>query len=363
MNDFVRNFLTEWRNLDLPFENETIIAAVSGGADSVSLLLVLNELRELEKLKNRFVIAHFNHNLRGEESLMDAEFVQTLTTKFNFEFVQKKQDSKTKIVNQKGNLEQNARNARYEFLRQTAENLNAYGILTAHTLNDQTETFLINLIRGSGIAGLSGMKTFRTLEDAARKCGVTEKNEISSSNEASPFLPFSTSKVFLIRPFLSWATREDTENYCHLHKINFRYDTMNEDLGFQRVRIRKILIPLLKDFNPQIVKILANTSTLLRADFDELNSLFEKHLKVFDESELILKDLKTLSFATLRRGLQHWLIKKSGNLRSLQSKHFEAVEKLIFSRKSGKIAQLPNGVTITKDHGKLIFQKRKVEKS
>jgi len=160
MHGFIRNLLTEWRKLNLPFDNETFVAAVSGGADSVSLLLALKELRDRKKLNLRFVIAHFNHNLRGEESEKDAQLVVSLTSKFGFELALGKGN-----IARVGNLEQNARRARYEFLSQTAENIQAYGILTAHTMNDQAETFLINLLRGSGLQGLSGMSPIREIED------------------------------------------------------------------------------------------------------------------------------------------------------------------------------------------------------
>src|SRR5215204_3454743 len=146
MHKFVRNLLTEWRKLDLPFDGETFIVAVSGGADSVGLAIALDDLKKRKKLDLRFVIAHFNHDLRGEESEKDAEFVKKLFQKFNFELAYRKGK-----ISKAGNLEQNARIARYEFLTETAENLHAYGILTAHTINDQAETFLINLIRGSCI--------------------------------------------------------------------------------------------------------------------------------------------------------------------------------------------------------------------
>ncbi len=356
MNNFARKFLTEWRKLGLPFENETFIAAVSGGADSVALLLVLHELRERTKLKNRFVIAHFNHNLRGEESEKDVEFVRSLTTKFNFEFVSGISDVQFEI-SEKGNLEQNARNARYAFLKETAENLNAYGVLTAHTLNDQAETFLINLIRGSGLSGLSAMKTVRNLESEKAKKREGENHENLS---LSPLLAFSLSR-FLIRPLLSWASREDTENYCHLREIEFRYDTMNEDLAFKRVRVRKILLPMLKEFNPKIVETLAKTAFLLQADFDELNSYFEGNIAQFEAAELSLKELKSLSSATLRRGLRHWLKMKRGDLRSLEIKHFAAIENLIHSRKSGKIVELPNGETVYKEKGQLHFSTKIIE--
>ena len=378
MNNFARNFLTEWRKLGLPFKDETFIAAVSGGADSVGLLLVLEELRRLKKLNLRFVVAHFNHALRGEESEKDAEFVRHLTTEFKFEFVCKIANLHSPIANQKGNLEQNARNARYEFLRETAENLRAYGVLTAHTRNDQAETFLLNLIRGSGLEGLGGIKAKRFLETEKRRKGDGEKGRRGDGEKGrklnllqksphlpispSPFLPFSPSPLLLIRPLLNWAKREDTENFCRFRNIEFRYDTMNEDLSFQRVRIRKILLPMLKDFNPQIIENLAKTASLLRADFDELNSFFGENAKQFDETNLSLKELKTLSSATLRRGLQHWLRARRGDLRSLETKHFTAIESLISSPKSGKIVELPNGEKVLKENGKLIFQKLKVEK-
>ncbi len=362
MNNFALNFLTEWRKLGLPFENETFVAAVSGGADSVSLLLALNDLRERKKLKNRFVIAHFNHDLRGEESAKDAEFVRGLTNRFKFEFVCKTANRHLPIADQKGNLEQNARNARYEFLLETAENLRAGSILTAHTRNDQAETLLINLIRGSGLSGLSGMKAKRILEREKRRKEEGEMLSEDLSATASPFLPFSASPLLLIRPLLKWASREDTENYCRSQNIEFRYDTMNEDLAFQRVRIRKVLLPLLKDFNPQIIENLSKTAALLRTDFDELNTLFEESAEQFDEENLLLKELKTLSAATLRRGLRYWLKKRRGDLRSLETKHFTALEGLIFSRKSGKIVELPEGEKVLKEKGKIIFQKVKVEK-
>lgn len=359
MDNFARKFLTEWRKLGLPFENETFIAAVSGGADSVALLLVLQDLRERKKLKNRFVIAHFNHNLRGEESEKDVEFVRSLTAKFNFEFVSGISDFRFQISD-KGNLEQNARNARYDFLRETAQNLNAFGILTAHTLNDQAETFLINLLRGSGLSGLSGMSAKRFLDVGTerRRDDATE-----DSKKISPSLrPTVSSSSVLIRPLLKWAKREDTENYCRLREIEFRYDTMNEDFAFKRVRVRKILLPMLKEFNPKIIETLAETAFLLQTEFDELNSYFEGNAAQFETAELSLKELQTLSNATLRRGLRHWLKLKRGNLRSLEIKHFAAIENLIFSHKSGKVVELPNSEMIMKHKGKLLFQKIEVEK-
>ena len=306
--------LTEWRKSALPFDDGTFIVAVSGGADSVSLALMLNDLKRRKKLNLRFVIAHFNHNLRGAESTKDAEFVEKLAQTLELEFVGGISDSRFQIPD-KGNLEQNARFARYEFLIETAENLDADGILTAHTLNDQAETFLLNLIRGSGIAGLSAMRA--VISDF--------RFQISNSGEKSQIANPKT-QISLIRPLLNWAKREDTENFCRENKIDFRCDAMNEDLNFKRVRVRKVLLPLLKEFNPKIIETLAKTASLIQNDAE----LKDQKPKTKNRN-LLLKELQTLSKPTLYKVLREWLKINRGNLRRLELKHIEAIEHLIFS--------------------------------
>jgi len=366
MNKFVRNLSTEWRKLKLPFSSATFIIAVSGGADSVSLMVALNELKTRSKLNLRFVVAHFNHHLRGEDSDKDEQFVQGLAQNFSLELAL----GTGEFSKETGNLEQNAREARYKFLAQTAENLNAYAVLTAHTLNDQAETFLFNLIRGSGLDGLGGMKTVRSLEFGVWSSESSEESKIQNPK----------SKIQLVRPLLNWAKREDTENFCLLNKIEFRSDAMNEDLKFNRVRIRKILLPLLKDFNPKIVETLAKTATLLREDAEHFAATRRRTATGFFARErnenvenrdgkietpvetLLLKDLKDI-FPSMRKIiLRDWLERNRGNLRRLELQHIEAIEKLIDSRKSGRTIELPGGETVIKKEGKLVFQKTKVEK-
>ena len=357
MHKFVRNLLTEWRRLNLPFAGETFVAAISGGADSVSLLLALDELRRRKKLTNRFVVAHFNHDLRGTESEKDAEFVRSLCEKFDFELAFKIQDSRFRIQDERGNLEQNARTARYAFLAETAENLRASGILTAHTINDQAETFLLNLLRGSGLQGLGGMKPIRLVEKEKRRKEEKEKEKSEIRN--------SKSEIRLIRPLLSWARRTETENYCREREIEPRYDSMNEDLTFQRVRVRKILLPMLAEFNPKIIETLAKTAEILRRESEFLEEETRKKRSEeisFDSPEISLKDLKNLSESSLYSLLRQWLESVRSDLRGLETKHLEAIERLIFSRKSGKAVELPNGETIVKENGKLAFKNLEVEK-
>lgn len=344
MHKFVRNLMTEWRKLKLPLAGETFIVAVSGGADSVALFLAIGDLRDRKKLKNRFVVAHFNHNLRAVESEKDAAFVKSLCAKFDFELVLKKGS-----VAKKGNLEQNARLARYEFLTRSAESLGARAILTAHTVNDQAETLLINLLRGSGLRGLSAMPALM----------ADFKLQISNSSEKSQ-IPNPKFQIELVRPLLNWATREDTETYCREREIEFRGDAMNEDLAFKRVRIRKVLLPLLEDFNPKIVETLAQTARVLRSELEFIEETRDRRPQTEDES-LSLKELKNLSKAHLYAVLRDWLETRRGDLRQVDLKHIEAIERLISSRKSGRKVELPGGETIEKKDGRLFFRQQNID--
>lgn len=317
MRRFERELITEWRPLGLPFDDKAIVVAVSGGADSVSLLLALDELKQAGKIDTRIVAAHFNHRLRGDESDADEDFVRSLTAERNIELA-----VGHSTVSIKANIEQKARIERYDFLQRTAANLKAVAVLTAHTVDDQAETFLLNLIRGSGVQGLSAMSPIRRL----------------SSDDSG---------VALVRPLLTWARRADTEGYCHEVGVRYRSDTMNEDESFARVRIRKVLLPLLRDFNPKIVERLAETARLLRDESVLHREVSSEPLKTVDLLPLPAAELKPL--------LRGWLAANRGDLRGIELKHIEAIERLIHSRKSGKTVELPGGDSVFKQDGRLCF--------
>jgi tRNA(Ile)-lysidine synthase len=337
MDKFTRNFLTEWRRLRLPFADKSFVLAVSGGADSVSLALAAARLQTEQKLRHKFLIAHYDHNLRGAESARDREFVEDLAGRLKIEFVCRTADERRRYDD--GNLEQNARRQRYAFLLETARKTGSGGVLTAHTLNDLAETFLLNLIRGSGIEGLSALKTVRNFAECE--------------------------DVRLIRPLLVWAKRDDTESFCRKHGIEFRQDAMNDDLDFRRVAVRKKLIPLLAEFNPAIIETVARTSLHLGADralLDNLLSSDEKFGALVEKPRPEIKSLKELAAPTLQKFLRKWLVERRGDLRRLDATHFRAISDLIHSRKSGKVVELPGFETVRKEKGKLIFQKPEVEK-
>ena len=325
MRRFPKELLTEWRRLELPVSDAATVVAVSGGADSLSLLIAVDELYKLGKLNIRIIVAHFNHHLRGKESDADENFVRDVCAERKLEFAVGHSGLK-----HTSNIEQAARIERYDFLQTTAENLNAGYVLTAHTIDDQAETFLLNLIRGSGVQGLSGIKPIRP---------------ITASDH----------RIKLVRPLLSWARRADTESYCHELDTTYRSDTMNEDESFTRVRIRKVLIPLLKDFNPKIVERLAETARILSNEI-----LSEPEVPA---DALKLSELKELSGPEMGRLLRAWLTVNRGHRRQIEVKHIDAIRRLVNSRKSGKTVELPGGDAVVKQDGKLVFGKNLVEKT
>lgn len=328
MHDYVRKLITEWRRLELPVEDETIVIAVSGGADSLSLLLAMYRLVESGKLKLRLIAAHFNHGLRGEASDRDENFVRKLTSELKVEFA---------VGHAKplptGNVEENARNARYEFLTNTAKIVGASVVVTGHTINDQAETFLINLIRGSGPDGLSGMRPVRQL--------VADE-----------------STVLLVRPLMTWCKRIETEGFCSDSGIEYLHDTMNDDTAFKRVRIRKILLPLLEDFNPNIVEVLANTSFLLSKTV-ATNQQGNRNDVV---DELNIRDIRKLGESELYEEIRRWLTHMRGNSRRLGLKHINAIARLVLSTKSGRTVEIPGG-RVWKTGGRLRYDDNKVEKT
>ncbi|MGI8812634.1 MAG: tRNA lysidine(34) synthetase TilS [Pyrinomonadaceae bacterium] len=326
MHKFVRNLITEWRRLDLPLEG-TAVVAVSGGADSCALLAGMKDLKVRKKHSLRLVCAHFDHGIRGQQSVRDAEFVRDLAEQLEVEFVYTAGN-----VTTRGNLEQNARNARYAFLEKVVKKSKAVMLLTGHTMNDQAETFLINLIRGSGPDGLAAMPAIRPMKEGSW----------------SPLL---------VRPMVRWTKRADTEEFCRDSGIEFRLDAMNQDTTFTRVRVRKTLLPLLAGFNPKIVENLASTAALMAAPG-------ARHVALIDNlpQNLSISELKRLQGSDMYEILRQWLKMRRGNLRSIGLRHIQAIETLIRSTKSGKTIELPGQQNVSRVGGMLVFTEIEVEK-
>lgn len=335
LTPFASRLLDEWKRLALP-PTGGVIVAVSGGADSVAQLLALDELVKSKRLTLTLAVAHLNHGLRGKASGEDAVWVANLARRLSYDVEIAEANVKKRAKDTADNLEQSARRARYEFLRRAALQKNAQLLLTAHTLDDQAETVLLNLLRGSGADGLSGMEAVRSFD--------------------------SDSGILFARPLITWARRADTETYCRQRKIRFRVDEMNADERFSRVRVRKQLLPLMQSFNGRIVEALARTAELLRADAGLLNQQAEELLTLATdhagneetetESPLLCVDvLARAPVATRRRALRKWIGRGRGDLRRFELIHIIGVEKLLVGSRGGRIAELPGGATVRRKRG------------
>jgi tRNA(Ile)-lysidine synthase len=347
LSPFARRLLGEWRRRGWPARGEALVVAVSGGADSTALLLALEELQRAGLLALELTAAHLDHGLRGERAAADARWTGELARSLGFQFVLGRASLGEAAGARRDNLEQAARRARYEFLAGAAREKGARAVLAAHTLDDQAETVLLRLLRGSGAEGLAGMSAERRLEEGG--------------------------EVTLRRPLLAWARRADTEEYCRERGVEPREDEMNEDERFARVRVRRRLLPLLETFNPRATEALARAAELLREDSAALDaqaaSLLEgaraEGVQIRNEGAdfqevhawpLRVEVLAAALPALRRRALRLWLARGRGGLRRLSRAHLLAVERLLAGERGGRVAELPGGASVERRRGLIIFR-------
>lgn len=342
LSGFARRLLAEWHELRLPANEARVVVAVSGGADSVALLLALVELIESSRLTPDLTVAHLDHGLRGAAGAADANWVAGLAAELGFETALERINVGERAAKAKDNLEQAARVARYEFLHNVAAKRSAGVVLTGHTMDDQAETVLLRLLRGSGAEGLGGMKPLRTL--------------ISGRED-----------ILLARPLLRWARRAETEMYCAARGVQPRIDEMNANEHFARVRVRRQLVPLLETFNPRAVEAISRASGLLHEDASALDlfagQLLEEARETCETKDgesigwpaLRVEVLRAASSALRRRALRQWISGGRGNLRRVELVHLAAIESLLAGERGGRIAQLPGGAYIERRKGWLRF--------
>lgn len=306
-------------------ENDSVVVAVSGGLDSVALLDALIRLRQRGKLTVKLFVAHLNHQLRGEESDGDEAFVRRLAAEREVDCLIERIAVADVALVEKQNLEATARRLRYEFLTRAAEKIGANFVCTAHTLDDQAETILMRLLRGTGAEGLAGIHAVRPLGQSVK----------------------------LIRPLLA-VTREEVSAHCHYYNLEFRHDSSNDSLLFTRNRIRHELLPMLKSFNPRVNQTLARLAELLADDETFLRQTTAEALAEARQGEgLSIKRLMKLQAAIRRRVLRQWLKEVRGGLQRIEAVHLSAIERLIAAGKSGRIIELPGGWQVRRKSGVL----------
>lgn len=231
-----------------PYEN--VIVALSGGADSMALLRFFLDWREKLNIKN-LTAMHLNHGLRGSESDRDELFVREWCQRLNVPVRVFHADIGKEAARLNQGIEEAGRRVRYGHLASLARELDAC-VATAHTLSDNAETLLFNMARGSGLRGM---------------CGIPPKREIK----------WGGAPVKVIRPFL-FCTRSEIEQYCRVKLIEYINDSSNSDTSFARNRIRKTVIPQLKQINPGFEQAVSRLVKSARQDSEFLESLAQEKL-------------------------------------------------------------------------------------
>ena len=220
MPPFIEQLRTILIDLELP--GQTLLIGLSGGGDSVALLHGLHELQDPLDLK--LYAAHLDHGLRGAESESDAEWVREFCCGLGVDCVIERRDIAQAAQESGRGIEEAAREERYRFLEEQAVRLEASSLCVGHTQDDNVETILHHIVRGTGLAGLTGISARRRLP-----CGVT-----------------------IVRPLLSFS-RADLEAYLNEVGQSWRRDSTNDDESYTRNRIRQTLLPLLRNsFNPAV---------------------------------------------------------------------------------------------------------------
>ena len=327
--ELMNKFQKTIENYNMLICGDSVLVGVSGGPDSMGLILFLMEVKE--KYSLNLGIAHINHNLRGKESDRDEKFVKDFACKTGLPFFPEKKDVTSIAKKSKLSLEEAARNVRYSFYEKICEKYNFSKTALAHNCDDNAELVLMNLLRGSGPKGLSGIPPKRN--------------------------------TLIIRPLIDFSKNEIL-NYLELKNQDYVIDSSNNDLYFLRNRIRHSLIPLLeKEYNPSITDSLNRLSHIIR-DEDQwmekkISQVFEKALIKHEKNEIQLDyyALSELHRAVLRRIIRMSIKKIKGNLKRITLKHIDASMDLIASAESGKSLDFPDRIRIFKQRKKIIFKK------
>jgi tRNA(Ile)-lysidine synthase len=305
-------------------QGDRVVVAVSGGADSVALLDILSSMR---KLSLTLVVAHLNHGLRGKESDDDAAFVGELAASYRLPFELQYVDVKEVGRQRKLSLEEAGRIARYEWFDRVARSYAAGSIALGHHADDQAETFLIRLFRGSGTTGLASMRL------------------LSSDRYVRPLLRL---------------TRNEILAYLERRGLSYRHDRSNDETVFLRNRIRHECLPYLRTFNPAINERLSNTAELLAADEEVLETLIDQRFPRLSRSDSdgVVLDLKGvraelpgMRFRLYRRAL----LDLRGDLARIAATHLKKIDQLVHSSRTQGEQSLPGGLTVMRCYDMLHF--------
>lgn len=253
-------FLKTVEKFNLINSGDSIVVGVSGGPDSICLLTLLNKFKTILNIK--LYVAHINHMIRTEAD-EETAYVKNYCEQLGVECFIKKIDVIQKSKSEKIGTEEAGRKARYEFFDEVVNHTNSNKIATAHNANDNAETVLMNIIRGSGTSGLKGITPIRDNK--------------------------------YIRPIIE-CERTQIEKYCELYKLNPKFDESNKENIYTRNKIRNLLIPYLQEqYNPNIIETINRLSELAKNENDYLDKQAQEHffnILIDDTNDKIVLNLK-----------------------------------------------------------------------
>ena len=309
-----------------------ILCGVSGGVDSIVMLDALSWLAQ--KYDYRLAVVHVNHKLRGNDSDRDEEHVKSVCKDYGLYYYVSSIDVKEYSEKHSLSTEEAARKLRYNYFDRIANSINASNVALAHTADDNAETVLFNLLRGTGLTGLGGIPPKRIL----------------------------SKKVFIVRPFMEFHKSELIE-YAEKRELRWYEDETNALLYYTRNKIRHELIPKIeKDFSPTAINTINRSSKLIRGADEFISShiseIFNKHFqgKKNEKMSFEITFMKTnpefIQGELIQQGLQVFF-----NMNSVSMKTIDRIFDLMNSG-TGNIIEIGNEIVALNDRGKLIFSKQ-----
>lgn len=332
--DLVRTAERRIRAAGLLAQGDAVIVAVSGGPDSVALLHVLFTLSQRTELGWRLIVAHVNHGFRGAESDAEAAYVKRLAAELGLRHESVRLDMPAELARLGGNAQAAARERRYAFLHNVAAKYGAGKIALAHHADDQAETILMRVVRGTSLSGLAGIPEKRL-----------EK------------------KVELIRPFLR-IYKSEIMGYCQAHHLLYYQDSSNESLKYARNRIRLEAIPFLSQYNPQLPEALNRLAVIAADDDAYLEQEAERAFQRTVRTERIRSEwrykVERTAFEGLHVALQRRLVKLilsylvSGDLVDFTTTE-QARQAILQSETPNLALDLGGGCRLVREYGQITF--------
>ena len=306
---------------------DKLVLAVSGGPDSITMLDILNEIKNEKIIDFEISVAHINHMIRKEAKL-DELYVKNYCEEKNIDFYSKSIDVLKLANNNKTGTEEMGRIVRYKFFDEVLEKTGSNKVSIAHNKNDKAETMIMNILRGSGISGLKGIEPKRGK---------------------------------YIRPLIE-CERYEIENYCKEKNLNPRIDKTNFDNTYTRNKIRNIVIPYIKqEFNPNIINTLSRLSELVVEEDDYIENKVKKAYETLlikeDKKEIIL-DLKKFNEeekVIKSRIVLYTITRLLGNCQGIGKVHIEDIIKLCSNNIGNKFLTPNKNIKILVKNHKIYF--------